>query len=170
MLIRGGESVGVVAGAACVALYRERVARGGRAGDLHLPAVEIDIAARGIGETARAVDGVGCRRQELDGRGVEQVARFEPIRRLLFEYYDKRSMRLSPVHPFDNQYGIRTSGFLPGSVLRLDYPGKKTVSRVGGYLGGQPSIIRWALNIIPHYTDATFLDLGCGKGHMIASV
>jgi SAM-dependent methyltransferase len=100
-------------------------------------------------------------------RGVEQVARFEPIRRLLFEYYDKRSMRLSPVHPFDNQYGIRTSGFLPGSVLRLDYPSKKTVSRVGGYLGGQPSIIRWALNIIPHYTDATFLDLGCGKGRAL---
>ena len=92
-------------------------------------------------------------------RGIELVARFEPIRRVLFEYYDKRSMHLSPIHPFDNQYGIRTGGFLPGSVLGLGYSVKKTAAYVG-YLGEQPSIIRRALNILPHYNDATFLDLG----------
>jgi SAM-dependent methyltransferase len=93
-------------------------------------------------------------------RSIELVARFEPFRRLLFEYYEKRSTRLSPIHPFDNQYGVSTSGFLPGSVLRLG-------SRVGGYLGVQPSVVRSALNIIPHHGDATFLDLGCGKGRAL---
>jgi SAM-dependent methyltransferase len=99
-------------------------------------------------------------------RGIELVARFEPIRRALFEYCDKRSMHLAPIHPFDNQYGIRTSGFLPGSVLRLAYSIKKTTAYVG-YLGVQPSIIRRMLNILPHHNDATFLDLGCGKGRAL---
>jgi SAM-dependent methyltransferase len=99
-------------------------------------------------------------------RGIELVARFEPIRRVLFEYYDKRSMHLAPIHPFDNQYGITTSGFLPGSVLRLGYSVKKTTAYVG-YLGAPPSIIRRALNILPHHNDATFLDLGCGKGRAL---
>jgi len=75
-------------------------------------------------------------------------------------------MRAAPVHPFDNQYGIRTSGSLPGSVLRLGYSIKNTTARVG-YLGVQPSVIRRVLNIIPHHNNATFLDLGCGKGRAL---
>lgn len=101
--------------------------------------------------------------------GIELVARFEPIRRALFEYYDQRSrrtMRLAPVHPFDHEYGIRTSGFLPGSVLRLGYPLNKASARVG-YLGVQPSILRRVLDILPHNEDTTFLDLGCGKGRAL---
>jgi SAM-dependent methyltransferase len=94
-------------------------------------------------------------------RGVEFVARFEPIRYVLFKYSDKRYMHLFPVHPFDKQYGIRTSGFLPGSVLRLPDPDKKNS------LGVQPSIIRRALNLLPHHNNATFLDLGCGKGRAL---
>jgi SAM-dependent methyltransferase len=103
-------------------------------------------------------------------RGVEFVARFEPIRYVLFKYSDKRYMHLVPVHPFDKQYGIRTSGFLPGSVLRLPDPDKKNTAYIG-YLGVQPSIIRRALNLLPHHNNATFLDLGCGKGRalMVAS-
>jgi SAM-dependent methyltransferase len=100
-------------------------------------------------------------------RGIEFAARVEPIRRMLFEYYDKKLMRLAPVHPFDNQYGVRTSGALPGSVLRLGYPFKKTTAYVG-YLGVQPSIIRQALSILrPYHNDATFVDLGCGKGRAL---
>ena len=99
-------------------------------------------------------------------RGIELVARFEPIRRVLFVYYDKKLVHLSPIRPFDNQYGIRTSGSLPGSVLQLGYSVKKTTAHVG-YLGIQPSIIRRALNIVPHHNDATFLDLGCGKGRAL---
>ncbi|WP_083089883.1 class I SAM-dependent methyltransferase [Mycobacterium noviomagense] len=99
-------------------------------------------------------------------RSIELAARFEPIRRVLFDYYDKRLMRLAPVHPFDNQYGVRTSGALPGSVLRLGYSLKDTTAYVG-YLGVQPSIVRRALNILPLHNDATFLDLGCGKGRAL---
>jgi SAM-dependent methyltransferase len=99
-------------------------------------------------------------------RCIELAARFEPIRRMLFGYYDKRLMRLVPVHPFDNQYGVRTSGALPGSVLRLGYSLKKTTAYVG-YLGVQPSIIRRALSVLPLHNDATFVDLGCGKGRAL---
>lgn len=99
-------------------------------------------------------------------RGVELVARLEPARRALFEYFDKRSMQLSSVHPFDTEHGIKTSGFLPGSVLKLGYSSKKTAAFVG-YLGVQPSIIRQALNMLPHHDDTAFLDLGCGKGRAL---
>ncbi|MEB3980324.1 class I SAM-dependent methyltransferase [Mycobacterium sp. 663a-19] len=105
----------------------------------------------------------------LVGRSLEIASRFEPIRRALFEYYDQRSkrfMRLAPAHPFDNEYAIKTSGVLPGSVLRLGYPLKATTGRVG-YLGVQPSILRRALNILPVDSGTTFVDLGCGKGRAL---
>src|SRR6202008_4302139 len=44
-------------------------------------------------------------------RGKELAARIEPLRRVLFELQHKISMHLYPIHPFDNQHGIRTSGF-----------------------------------------------------------
>ena len=55
-LIGVRQSVGVVAGAARIALHGEDVARGGGAADRDLPAVEADVAAGGIGKTARTVD------------------------------------------------------------------------------------------------------------------
>ena len=73
LLIGARERIGVVAGAAGVALHREDVARGRSAADLHLPSVEADVAARGVGKAARAVDGVGRRGQELNGGRVEQI-------------------------------------------------------------------------------------------------
>lgn len=100
-------------------------------------------------------------------RWVRLVARFEPIRFALFKYSDKRYMRLVPVHPFDKRYGIKTSGFLPGSVLRLADSDKKNTAHIG-YLGVQPSIIRRALNLLPQHNNATFVDLGCGKGRALA--
>jgi hypothetical protein len=106
------------------------------------------------------------RGREWVRRGIELAARIEPIRRVLFELQHKISMHSYPIHPFDNQYGIRTSGFLPGSILRLGYSVKNTTLYVG-YLGEQPSIIRRSLNILPIRNDATFLDLGCGKGRAL---
>jgi SAM-dependent methyltransferase len=110
--------------------------------------------------------GEGREKSRWVRRGIELVARFEPIRWVLFKYCDKRYMHLVPIHPFDNQYGIRTSGFLPGFVLRLAYPEKKTTAYVG-YIGVQPSIIRRTLSFLPHHNNATFLDLGCGKGRAL---
>jgi SAM-dependent methyltransferase len=99
-------------------------------------------------------------------RAVESAVRFEPVRWLLFKYCDKRYMHLIPVHPFDNQYGIGTSGFLPGAVLRLADPDKKNTAYLG-YIGVQPSIIRRTLKMLPQHNKTTFLDLGCGKGRAL---
>lgn len=99
-------------------------------------------------------------------RSIEFAARFEPIRRILFGVYNKRSTSSSPVHPVDHQYGISTGGALPGSVLRLRYSVKQTTFKVG-YVGVQPSIIRTALKMLSNHEDTTFLDLGCGKGRAL---
>lgn len=97
---------------------------------------------------------------------IQLVTRSELIRRALLKYCAKRYMHLAPAHPFDKKYGITTSGFLPGSVLRLGYPlGKSTAD--SAYLGDQPSIIRRALEALSHHEDATFLDVGCGKGRAL---
>jgi SAM-dependent methyltransferase len=96
-------------------------------------------------------------------RGIELAARFEPLRRILFEFYDRRLAHVHSIHPIDSQYAIRTSGALPGSVLRVGYSAKKNA----GYFGSQPSIIRRALNIIPNHNDAVFIDVGCGKGRAL---
>jgi SAM-dependent methyltransferase len=106
------------------------------------------------------------RGREWVRRVIELAARIEPIRRVLFELQHKISMHMYPVHPFDEQYGIRTSGFLPGSVLRSGYSVKKTTLNAG-YLGEQPSIVRRPLKVLPSQNDATFLDLGCGKGRAL---
>ena len=106
------------------------------------------------------------RGREWVRRSLELAARIEPIRRVLFELQHKISTHRYPVHPFDGQYGITTSGFLPGSVLRSGYSVTETTSNVG-YLGGQPSIIRWSLSVCPIHNDAIFLDLGCGKGRAL---
>ena len=60
------------------------------------------------------------------------------------------------LHPFDQLYGVDTSGFVPGFLLG------STVRT--GYAGAQPGIIRKALTVIPDPQQCHFLDLGCGKG------
>ena len=54
----------------------KRVARRGRAVDLHAPAVDVDVGAGGVGEAAGAVDRVGSRRSELDVRPWSAAARW----------------------------------------------------------------------------------------------
>jgi SAM-dependent methyltransferase len=97
-------------------------------------------------------------------RSIQFAARIKPIRRVLFEHYSKELMHVAPIHPLDKQYGIKTSGFLPQSVLQL---GNKTDTANIGYLGMQPSILRRVLNTLPHGNDVTFLDLGCGKARAL---
>jgi SAM-dependent methyltransferase len=96
-------------------------------------------------------------------RVVELATRFEPVRRILFGYYDRKLAQLHAIHPIDSQYAIKTSGALPGTVLRVGY----AVKRNTGYFGSQPSIIRRALNIVRDHNEATFIDLGCGKGRAL---
>jgi SAM-dependent methyltransferase len=98
-------------------------------------------------------------------RLIDVFARVDPIRRLLFNYCEQRSSRSSPVHPFDHQYGVKTSGALPAVVLQ---PGSVArTSAYFSYLGTQPSIMRQAFSSLPRHTGATFLDMGCGKGRAL---
>ena len=96
---------------------------------------------------------------------VRRAAGFDPLRRLLFRYYDRQSTRLNPVHPFDRQYHVDTSGRLHGTVLGLRDGGDlRTNNR---YAGSQPSIIRAAVNLIPDPERVAFVDIGCGKGRAL---
>jgi SAM-dependent methyltransferase len=97
---------------------------------------------------------------------IELVARFEPIRRMLFLYYEKKWLH-QPVHPIDTEYGIRTSGSLPGFVLRLGYSFRKSTAH-SFYAGSEPSVIRHALHTVPDHNESVFVDLGCGKGRALA--
>jgi SAM-dependent methyltransferase len=66
-------------------------------------------------------------------------------------------------HPFDHVNGTDTSGVveLPTIRAETDHP---AVAHAVVYAGSQPSVIRAALNALPPLSNATFIDLGCGKG------
>jgi SAM-dependent methyltransferase len=94
------------------------------------------------------------------------VVRFEPIRRIVFIYLDRRSARRDPIHPIDHQYQVSTSGSVSGSVLERQGSDRDTRAN-SGYGGSQPSIIRRAIRTIPDHSQSTFIDLGCGKGRAL---
>jgi len=79
---------------------------------------------------------------------------------VLIGYYEahkgRHQTQWARKHPFDRQYGVDTSGFVPGLLLGS--------SLNNGYAGAQPGIIRKALAVIPEPHQCHFLDLGCGKG------
>jgi hypothetical protein len=63
-------------------------------------------------------------------------------------------------HPFDETYGVDTSGWYPTELLQS----KEVASNlIVIYVGSQPSITRGALSTLPDITDYTFVDLGCGN-------
>ena len=69
-------------------------------------------------------------------------------------------------HPYDRARGVRTSGMLPGFLLR---PGEPMDVPTTIYSAAQPGIIRHALATIPDPQHCHFLDLGCGKGRPLLS-
>jgi len=77
-----------------------------------------------------------------------------------------RALRPWPHHPIDDEYGIETSR----KTLRLRLrTGDRIVDQANvGYVGSQPSIIRKCLSLLPSCAGATFVDLGCGKGRVLA--
>jgi SAM-dependent methyltransferase len=78
----------------------------------------------------------------------------------LYEFKpDERGWRRK--HPYDRAHGVRTSGALPGFVIK---PGDPMDAPTTVYGAAQPSIIRTALAAIPDAQHCHFLDLGCGKG------
>jgi SAM-dependent methyltransferase len=64
-------------------------------------------------------------------------------------------------HPYDRAHGTRTSGVLPGFLLR---PGDPLDAPTTAYGATQPSIVRTALAAIPDPRHCQFVDFGCGKG------
>lgn len=67
-------------------------------------------------------------------------------------------------HPFDQIYGVDTSGWYPTELLQTK---EVTSNLIIIYIGSQPSITRGALSTLPDVTDYTFVDLGCGKGRVV---
>jgi len=103
-------------------------------------------------------------RRRVAQRAVWLAAQVPALRRPIFAYHDWRSHReghgrLGP-HPFDKAEGVRTSGI----VIGLIKPGDPLDKPAAIYGGSQPSILRTALQTIPHRERCHFLDLGCGKG------
>jgi SAM-dependent methyltransferase len=88
---------------------------------------------------------------------VSRVLRRMPGAGSLYGYgWDRR-------HPFDHLNGTDTSGVVELQTIRAetDHP---ALAHAVVYAGSQPSVIRAALDALPALPDATFIDLGCGKG------
>jgi len=67
--------------------------------------------------------------------------------------------------PIDILYGLDTSGRISASVLRT---GSSADIHSYGYGASLPSIIRKAIETCPNLDQASFVDLGCGKGLPLA--
>jgi SAM-dependent methyltransferase len=67
-------------------------------------------------------------------------------------------------HPFDQIYGVDTSGFFPTGLLQTK---DVTSELINAYIGSQPSITRGSLSTLPDIKVYTFVDLGCGKGRVV---
>lgn len=65
-------------------------------------------------------------------------------------------------HPYDLEHGVDSGGFLPDYLIPSADAAAARYMR--GYMGAQPSSVRWALDRIPSLENLTFIDLGCGKG------
>jgi len=75
-----------------------------------------------------------------------------------------------PLHPFDQRYGVDTSGLIAGGHLRSGHAHDAFNT---AYYGMAPSRFRWIMerwiSDVSHVRieDHTFVDLGCGKGRAI---
>lgn len=70
-----------------------------------------------------------------------------------------------PVHPFDEQFGVDTSGLIPPEELRT---GRREDLFNTGYFGVAPSAFRQILEQLPiEFEMFTFVDLGSGKGRAL---
>jgi len=94
------------------------------------------------------------------------AAQVPPLRAAVIAYFELRPYRAGEAgwnreHPYDRAHGVRTSGAVPGFLLK---PGAPLDAATTPYVPAQPSIIRAALAAIPEPQHSHFLDIGCGKG------
>ena len=64
-------------------------------------------------------------------------------------------------HPFDEEHGVDTIGYVPGWLLG---PTRHALESNLGYGGCQPGSLRRALSTVPDPARYAFIDIGCGKG------
>ena len=75
---------------------------------------------------------------------------------------DRESWSSSAIHPFDERYGVDTSGLICGEDLT---GGSRNDRWNTGYYGVAPSVFHRAIRQIPEdLSGFAFLDLGSGKG------
>lgn len=77
-----------------------------------------------------------------------------------------RALKPWPKHPLDKLYGIETSSKV--RRFQLMTGDEETNKANNGYGGSQPSIVRKTLDALPPLRDASFIDLGAGKGRVSA--
>lgn len=73
---------------------------------------------------------------------------------------------LTPKHPLDKQLGIETTRFV-GRRRSATGDAELDTNNVG-YGCAQPSVVRGAVGRIPDPAKRTFMDIGCGKGRVLA--
>ena len=77
-----------------------------------------------------------------------------------------RPKEYAAVHPFDQQFGVDTSGLLHAE--ELSSKGEAADLFNAGYFGIAPSAFRKALERLqPQFEENTFVDLGSGKGRAL---
>jgi SAM-dependent methyltransferase len=96
-----------------------------------------------------------------------RAARFEWIRRIGFRFEERRARLREGVHPFDREYGVDTSGYLRGVVLRAAHGNEIGNGANSGYLGSDPGVIRCTLELVADHERTAFVDIGCGKGRAL---
>ena len=77
-----------------------------------------------------------------------------------------KALRPWPTHPIDRQYGIETSSKVRRFLIRSGNSAADNSNT--GYVGSQPSIVRYCLELLPNLAGGAFFDLGCGKGRILA--
>lgn len=100
-------------------------------------------------------------------RCVFLASRIGPVRSVLTTMYELayRNDPFALCHPFDVKHQIDASGCRPGSLL---HSGQRADRHVTGYAGSQPSTVERIAAEIGHPQDYTFIDIGCGKGRVLA--
>ncbi len=72
------------------------------------------------------------------------------------------------VHPFDEEFGVQTSGFVENDLIERSLDRSRVRDFVTHhYVGCSPNCVRRAIEALPDTTDYAFYDLGCGMGRAL---
>lgn len=101
-------------------------------------------------------------------RPLEWVLSIASVRRVLIRHYHGRRAANDPwnrLHPIDEEYGIETSGMVPTWLIATRGVSHR---QIVWYAGSQPLVTRRALRRLSGVDRSAFVDIGCGKGRVLA--